>query len=283
MEPENPTPPQGEPGRSWSGLMPRIVTGLVLALGALALVIFASLGAIIILAALAAGLCMWEYTRMCLPGPWNTRSLAGLVLAAGVALSTLAGPAAVAGGLLLALALMAAVCLAGGGEPARRLQELQARLWGVIYAGGLMACLLLVLIRPGGRPLILFLLLTVVAADTGAYFSGHLLGRHQMAPRLSPGKTLEGLAGGLLAGSLAAGVYAALLLPDTGFVPGLVLGLVMAGFSVLGDLLESVLKRASGVKDSGGILPGHGGLLDRLDGILMAAPPLLLARVWLWG
>lgn len=283
MERENATSPPESPGRSWSGLVPRVVTGLVLAVGALVLVLMASLGAIIILAALAAGLCMWEYTRMCLPGPWNPKSLAGLVLAAGVALSALAGPAAVAGGLLLALALMAGLCLAGGGEPAQRLQDLQARLWGVIYTGGLMACLLLVLTLPGGRLLILFLLLTVVAADTGAYFSGHLLGRHRMAPELSPGKTLEGLAGGLAAGALAAGIYAALLLPDTGFVPGLILGLVMAGFSVLGDLLESVLKRASGVKDSGGILPGHGGLLDRLDGILMAAPPLLLARVWLWG
>ncbi len=283
MEPENATPRQEQRGRNWSGLAPRVVTGLVLALGALALVLFASLGAIIVLAALAAGFAMWEYTRMCLPGPWDTRSLAGLVLAAGVALSALAGPAAVAGGLLLALALMAALCLAGGGESARCLQELQARLWGVVYTGGLMACLLLLLVLPGGRLLILFLLLAVVAADSGAYFTGHLLGRHKMAPELSPGKTLEGLAGGLVTGSLAAGVYAALVLPDTGFIPGLVLGLAMAAFSVLGDLLESVLKRASGVKDSGGILPGHGGLLDRLDGILMAAPSLLLARVWLWG
>jgi phosphatidate cytidylyltransferase len=203
-------------------------------------------------------------------------------LAAGVPASSLAGAAGAAAGFGLGLTLMAGVCLAGGGEPAERLERLQRRGWGLLYVGGLLACLLLILGLANGRLLVLFLLASVVFADTGAYFSGRFWGRRKMAPQLSPGKTVEGLVGGLAAASAAGALFAWLVMDDTGPGAGALLGLAMAAFSVLGDLLESVIKRSAGVKDSGGVLPGHGGLLDRVDGIILAGPPLLLARLLWW-
>jgi phosphatidate cytidylyltransferase len=125
-----------------------------------------------------------------------------------------------------------------------------------------------------GPQLLTFLLLLVVAADVGAYFAGRSFGRHKLAPRVSPGKTWEGVAGGVLAATVlavAGGVWFSLrLLPFTLLCMFVVLA------SVIGDLTESLFKRHAGVKDSGSLLPGHGGILDRVDSVTAAAPFFLL-------
>lgn len=123
---------------------------------------------------------------------------------------------------------------------------------------------------------LLFAFLLVWAADTGAYFAGRRFGRHKLAPSISPGKTWEGVAGGLLL-TIAAGALAVVVLPAE-MTPAwfLLIALVFA-VSVVGDLFESLLKRQAGVKDSGTLLPGHGGVLDRLDSLLAAAPMLIVA------
>ncbi|MHB8919545.1 MAG: phosphatidate cytidylyltransferase [Halothiobacillus sp.] len=129
-----------------------------------------------------------------------------------------------------------------------------------------------------GAWLLLFGILIVVVADTLAYFVGRALGRHKLAPALSPGKTLEGLVGGLVGVGILAAI--GVVLPLFSSVPAWELALwsmLVALFSVAGDLEESRLKREAGVKDSGQLLPGHGGLLDRLDGQLAAMPIWLLA------
>ncbi|MDO8892991.1 MAG: phosphatidate cytidylyltransferase [Sulfurimicrobium sp.] len=123
------------------------------------------------------------------------------------------------------------------------------------------------------RPALLFGLLAVVAvADIGAYFSGRAFGKHKLAPSISPGKTWEGVVGGLLGvalyGALWVWMESILGVP----FPGFILVLAMASLSVVGDLFESWLKRQAGIKDSGHILPGHGGVLDRLDGMTAALP-----------
>jgi len=124
-----------------------------------------------------------------------------------------------------------------------------------------------------GAWLILYVIGLVVCADTGAYFTGRALGRHKMAPRVSPGKTLEGLAGGMATVALFAVVVSFLLAP-VGLPVGslLVLSLCAGMASVLGDLVESMAKRHAGVKDSGTLLPGHGGVLDRIDSLAAAIP-----------
>ncbi|WP_156126210.1 phosphatidate cytidylyltransferase [Hymenobacter sp. DG25B] len=127
---------------------------------------------------------------------------------------------------------------------------------------------------------ILALLLLVWAADTGAYAAGKNFGKHKLAPSISPGKTWEGWIGGTLL-TLVVGWALGYLLPEIPLTQRLVVAAVVAVFGVLGDLAESMLKRSVGVKDSGRILPGHGGLLDRFDAFLFILPVLLLLQVLL--
>ncbi len=124
-----------------------------------------------------------------------------------------------------------------------------------------------------GAQWVLFLLILVTAADSGAYFAGRRFGRVKLAPRVSPGKTWEGVIGGFAAGCAAALACAQWFdLPPGPFV---MLAATVIVFSVVGDLLESLMKRCAGVKDSGTLFPGHGGMLDRIDSLTAAAPVLL--------
>jgi phosphatidate cytidylyltransferase len=128
-----------------------------------------------------------------------------------------------------------------------------------------------------GAELVLTLLAIVWAADVGAYAAGRLLGRTKLAPAVSPGKTWEGVTGGLVAAGLAAGMAASWLDLPVGRL--VALGIVTALISVLGDLTQSMFKRNVGLKDSGKLLPGHGGVLDRIDS-LTAAVPAFVVGLW---
>ena len=137
-------------------------------------------------------------------------------------------------------------------------------------------------LRESGAAWLLFVLLLVWGADIGAYFVGRALGRHKLAPRVSPGKTWEGVAGGLAVTTLLAIGFASW--QGLGLAGGLLLLLATALVtlaSVLGDLLESMLKRHRGIKDSSQLLPGHGGVLDRVDSLTAAVPLFALLSGWL--
>ncbi len=155
---------------------------------------------------------------------------------------------------------------------------------GFALLGPAFLALTLLHAREQGPLWILFLLVLIWAADTGAYFSGRSFGKHKLALRVSPGKTWEGAAGGLLLSAVVAALgghylFQLELLPLFFFVV-LCAGVVV--FSIVGDLTESMFKRHAGVKDSGTLFPGHGGVLDRLDS-LFAAAPLFLAGLILLG
>ena len=126
------------------------------------------------------------------------------------------------------------------------------------------------------------LLAIVMASDTFAYFAGSAFGRHKLAPGISPGKTIEGLAGGLVGGVVAALLVRAFGLPALPAPAAVALGIVVATFGVVGDLVESMMKRWAGVKDSGHLFPGHGGMLDRLDSLLFGAPVLYYYFLYAW-
>ena len=136
--------------------------------------------------------------------------------------------------------------------------------------------------EPNGHRWLLLALFVIWAADTGAYFVGRKLGRHKLSPRISPNKTVEGLIGGAVTAVLVAMIGAPLAGATLGQLPAVALVvLVTVGFSVVGDLYESLLKRHVGAKDSGDLIPGHGGILDRIDSVLAALPVFALGKEWL--
>jgi phosphatidate cytidylyltransferase len=143
-----------------------------------------------------------------------------------------------------------------------------------VYVPFLASIALILLSQDGGQWWVLSFIAIAVAADTGAYASGLAFGRHPMAPRISPKKTWEGFAGAV-AGSLLVGVLLAIFLLHLEWWGGLILGATILLSATLGDLAESMLKRDLGIKDMSSWLPGHGGLLDRLDSILPSTVPAL--------
>lgn len=135
--------------------------------------------------------------------------------------------------------------------------------------------------EPNGHRWLLLALLVIWAADTGAYFAGRYFGKHKLSPRISPNKTIEGLIGGAVASLLVALVGAPLAGATLAQLPWVALVVVVTvGFSVVGDLFESLLKRHVGAKDSGDLIPGHGGILDRIDSVLAALPVFALGKSW---
>ncbi len=151
-------------------------------------------------------------------------------------------------------------------------------MFGILYLGVAAGLLVVVRTSPHGAALVLILLLGTWMTDTGAYFTGRALGRHPLAPRISPNKTIEGLIGGLVFGIFLVW-YAHFITGDKGdrWLSGneaLVMGIGISIATVVGDLFESMLKRSAGVKDSSHLLGDHGGMLDRLDALLLAAPVL---------
>jgi len=122
--------------------------------------------------------------------------------------------------------------------------------------------------------LLLFFFIVIFASDAGAYFTGKAIGSHKLAPKISPGKTWEGLTGGIVFAAIAAAISLATFFPELPYKYTIPLACVMAIVGVFGDLAESAIKRGAGAKDAATILPGHGGLLDRLDSLLFNAPIL---------
>ncbi|PIE31474.1 phosphatidate cytidylyltransferase [candidate division KSB3 bacterium] len=151
---------------------------------------------------------------------------------------------------------------------------LASTLLGIFYVSWLFSHLILLYDFKYGREFIFYLLLVVWSGDTGAYYCGKAFGKHRLAPVISPKKTIEGSIGGTVASLAASCIAKWTFLPLLGYKDCVFLGLGLAIIAQLGDLCESMIKRGADVKDSGTILPGHGGILDRVDGVLCAAPVL---------
>jgi phosphatidate cytidylyltransferase len=167
----------------------------------------------------------------------------------------------------------------------RELDTVVARLgkmsFGLVYAGVLLSYLAF-LKRDFGGDWVILVLTTAFFADTGAYFAGRAFGKTKLYPAISPGKTRAGAVGGL-AGSILAAVIAELwYMKQLGWGHGIALTVVGSALGQCGDLIESMIKRACGVKDSGKLLPGHGGMLDRVDAVLLIAPWMYLYAGLAW-
>ncbi|MCC6141505.1 MAG: phosphatidate cytidylyltransferase [Nitrospira sp.] len=174
--------------------------------------------------------------------------------------------------LLSGLAAVLVAMLWSSHAIASRFHDAAVAIFGPLYIGLTLGTLVSTRALPSGEWLIVFIAVVTWASDIGAYYAGTLWGRHPLAPTISPKKSMEGLAGGLALAMAAALLTQFWLIPELTMFHALMLGLLMTGTGLVGDLCESVIKRAVGVKDSGGILPGHGGMLDRLDSLLFTAP-----------
>jgi len=258
-------------------LRSRVLTA-VLVLPPLLAAIFvgpAWLGAVVIALALAVGLL--EFFALLVARGIRPMRLTGSVLAAAFFIEA-AWPTLLPRPLLplLAVALLSTTLLRGM-DLLESVASAALSLLGALYLGALGGTIVGLRVQDPeglGGWRIAFLLITVMLSDTAAYFVGCTLGRHRLAPALSPGKTVEGALGGLAGGVIGALAVRAVGLPNVPIAHAMGLGILVTILGIAGDLDESLLKRWAGVKDSGTLFPGHGGMLDRLDSLLFGAPVL---------
>ncbi len=254
------------------GLGPRVLWGLVLAAAALALA-YAGGFAFNLLVLVAAALMAYEWNLLCNGGATPTgATLAGATVAA-------AGMAAIGEPDLALIAVAPAAALAFAVAWATRLHRLWAAA-GVVYIA--VPCIAVIWLRAApavGLETIVWLLAVVWATDVGAYFAGRGIGGPKLAPRISPGKTWAGLVGGVVCAALV-GAATTVLLELPSRAPLILLSALLAVVAQAGDLFESLVKRRFEAKDSGELIPGHGGVLDRLDGLLAAAPVVAVITVF---
>lgn len=246
----------------------------------LPLMILGGLPGTALVIAVAIALSLDEYARMAFPAAGRTATLALAVPSLGLLLPPAfawGGEAQAAGAGLAFIAVAMGVTLVPGATLDGAADRLGRAVFGIGWIAGLLPFLLRLREVPSGAAWVLLALGVGWAADTGAYFAGRKFGSRKLYPSVSPNKTWEGLYGGIAGAVLWVVLLQWTLLPSLSWLDVLVLAPAASVAGVLGDLCESLLKRAFGVKDSGTILPGHGGLLDRIDSVLFVAPV-----VWAW-
>ncbi len=259
--------------------MKRILTALVLIPPLLAILLLAPAWSFLLLAEAVALAAVHEFLGLAQRGGYRPFRIIGY---AATALLTVSFHPDVPAGNWTVLVVLVAVGLAavGRGAPSgKTLGEVSATVLGVLYAGllsGAVVGLRYALPDGVGRSWVFILLMVILLGDTGAYYTGRALGRRPLATKLSPKKTIEGLVGGLAVSILTAALLGPFLIPHLDRIQAAGLGLLLGLLGAAGDLFESLLKRAVGVKDTSSLFPGHGGILDRLDGVFFAAPALWL-------
>jgi phosphatidate cytidylyltransferase len=294
-------------------LLKRIATAVVLIPIVLALILRAPVWVLAIFAGLIALLTIREFLKLSesygvQPMKWPTYLYVGLFFATLVATSSDATPLLSTGKVLLTLGFLAALAPFIFLTRAMRTESLAtgypaaaASVFAFAYVALPMGMLVQLRQQWAGAFLLLYLLLVVWAGDIFAYFVGKSVGRHLLAPRISPKKTWEGAAASVVASVIVGWLLFQYALPissgllraglierrdglfgleQPAMAPVIVLTILLNIAAQLGDLVESLIKRGAGVKDSGAILPGHGGMLDRIDALLFAAPVLWYCAAW---
>ncbi len=257
--------------------MTRLLSGAVLLVFAIAVVWFAPPVVFFAVAQLLLVLALVEYAALArtggLPVPGAVSGAAAMLTAAAFARLAFGGLAGAPIDVVLMSALVAlgTVTLArwtGGGDA---LGVAAASLFPVLYLG-LPVGAMIAIRETRGREALFLLMLTVFVSDIAQYYSGRALGRRPLAPGISPKKTVEGAIGGFVFGGLLLATVGAWWLPALPLTLRAALGVAVVAVGIAGDLFESMLKRSAGVKDSSALIPGHGGILDRIDALLFAAP-----------
>jgi len=235
----------------------------------------------LLLVVIMVGAGWWEWVGMGRAGQLRPFAIVGGVAAVGLsALAAIAGPWRELALVALVVALGLAALLRSNYDAV--LTDVAYTILGVMWIGWLGGYAIVLRDRPDGTTWLLVALAITWSADTGAFFAGRAFGKHLLCPRISPKKTVEGLVGGLVAASLvgSAAVFWFLLFPSW---LGAAVGLLGGSAAVLGDLWESLVKRQLGVKDSGTLMKGHGGVLDRIDSVLFAVPAVTACVILIQG
>jgi phosphatidate cytidylyltransferase len=254
--------------------MTRVLSGAVLVALAVGVVWFAPPWLLFVVAEAIAALAFIEYARLAdaceLPIPKVAAGAATMLGVVGITSTYWIGDTAVTldAILLSAFVVLGAMTLVGwrGGRDA--LGRAAAAIFPVLYLGLPIGALIAI----RSRQALFLLMLTVMVSDTAQFYTGRAFGRRLLAPAISPKKTVEGAAGGFVFGAAIMAVAGAWWLPAVPAALRILLGVAVVALGIAGDLFESMLKRSAGVKDSSGLIPGHGGVLDRMDALLFAAP-----------
>jgi phosphatidate cytidylyltransferase len=279
-----PAPRAAEKSAPKAGRDLRAAVGVGVGLGA---VILASLFVVkwlfvgVVVAAVSVG--MWELTTRLTEAKGIRVPLIPL-LVGGAAMEVaayLGGPEAAV--VALALTSLAVLVWRMTEPPENYLRDVTAGIFTAFYVPFLATFVMLMLAAHDGPQRVALFLVLTICSDTGAYAAGSRFGKHKLAPRISPGKTREGLAGGVLLCMIAGAAGMQLMITGGSWWQGLVLGACVAVSATLGDLGESMIKRDLGIKDMGTLLPGHGGIMDRLDSLLPTAPVVWLVLVGFVG
>ncbi|MFI9769804.1 phosphatidate cytidylyltransferase [Streptomyces sp. NPDC052415] len=288
--PQNPEPmhdapqPAPRPQKKSAGRDLGAAIGVGIGLGA---VIVASLfvykAAFVGVVAVAVVVGLWELTKRLEERKGIKAPL--VPLAVGGAAMVVAGYVRGAEGAWVAMALTALAVLVWRmtEPPEGYLRDVTAGVFAAFYVPFLATFVAMMLTADDGPARVLTFLLLTVVSDTGAYAVGWRFGKHKLAPRISPGKTREGLLGAVSFAMVAGALCMQFLIDDGAWWQGLLLGLAVAASATLGDLGESMIKRDLGIKDMGTLLPGHGGIMDRLDSLLPTAPVVWLLLVLFVG
>jgi phosphatidate cytidylyltransferase len=249
----------------------RVLSGVLLLAAVGSIAWLAPPEGLVALAALVAVLAFFEMATLCDALGAPIPRLPGAVLTVAVTVSAAFPGKALEPVLVAAIVIAAAGAVAAGAPDRGTLATTAATVFAPLYLGlplgGLAS------IRwTDGREAAILLVLAVVVSDTSQYYAGRLFGRRLLAPVISPKKTIEGAFGGFVGGTLLMVALGAWWLPGVPAPARALLGLAIVGLGIIGDLFESMLKRAAAVKDSSSLIPGHGGVLDRIDALLLAAP-----------
>ena len=246
--------------------MTRVLSGVVLAAAAFAAILFLPPLALRVVASAVAVLAALEYLRLVARSPIT----AGILFAVAYIAWTTSGAPLVgmsAAGVLVALIAAASIFFPRLGS-----REAILAAFAVVYIGVPLGLLASVHIMAGWRATVL-LIATVIVSDSSQYYAGRAFGRRKLAPAISPKKTVEGAIGGIIAGVAFMAAAGPLVFPQSSRVLLAVLGFFVVVLGIVGDLFESRLKREANVKDSSALIPGHGGMLDRIDALLFATLP----------
>lgn len=249
--------------------MTRIITAAILAPLFIYVTISAPANIFTAMIELAAAICFLEYARMSLLKGISIYRIRGLIASLVIPLAFISSHYVAY--MVLAL-ILAAFLFTALEDAASGLDPAVYTIFGVIYIGIAFSAPILIRMEENGPLQFLLICFATWGADIGAYYAGRTMGKTKLAPAISPGKTVEGFVGGIVSALIFATLFASIFFPQANIVLIMGAGLIGGIIGPVGDLAESQIKRHFGVKDSGSILPGHGGLLDRADALMLTAP-----------